>query len=146
MTGRDVQDQSGAGEGAEREVVGHVYLRGAAAPIYAGETEAAALARAVRAVPAFRERAARIQAQRAAGYPDAVPAEEVYGDLGIERPPRPRGRKPTNPNGRLLVRLPLSLHKELATKAAAEGVSVNQLVVAYVSRGLGADGAAHAQR
>jgi predicted HicB family RNase H-like nuclease len=42
----------------------------------------------------------------------------------------------------LVVRFPKSIHRELAQRAGEEGVSLNQLVVAYVSRCLGAPDAA----
>ena len=42
-------------------------------------------------------------------------------------------------SGRLVVRFPKSVHRDLAKRADAEGVSLNQLVLTYVSRGLGAD-------
>ncbi len=54
---------------------------------------------------------------------------------------RPTGRRPKaigDVSGRLVVRFPKSLYRELAQRAEAEGVSLNQLVVAYVSRCLGA--------
>jgi hypothetical protein len=87
--------------------------------------------------PALRARAERIQQQRASGA-RGIPAEEVFAELGLDFPARrPRGRRPTSPNGRLLVRVPVSVHRDLVARAAAEGVSVNQLVLAYLSRGLG---------
>lgn len=51
----------------------------------------------------------------------------------------PRGRKPTTASGRLQVRLPVSLHRDLAARALHERVSVNQLILGYVARGLGQD-------
>lgn len=42
-------------------------------------------------------------------------------------------------SGRILVRLPRSLHRSLALKAAADGTSLNQEVVAAVSCWVGAD-------
>ena len=41
-----------------------------------------------------------------------------------------------------MVRFPKSLHRELARRAAEEGVSLNQLILSYVSRCLGAPQAA----
>lgn len=40
-------------------------------------------------------------------------------------------------SGRFVVRLPKSLHAALEREAAAEGVSLNQLVVVKLSVGLG---------
>lgn len=40
-------------------------------------------------------------------------------------------------NGRILVRTPRSLHRDLLRRAAREGVSLNQLCVSYLSRALG---------
>jgi len=105
------------------------------------EAEDEALIAAIDTHPALRARAERIQRRRAGGEA-GIPAKEVYQELGLEpSPPRPRGRRPSMPNGRLLVRLPVSIHRELVERAAQEGVRVNQLVLAYVSRGLGMDNA-----
>jgi antitoxin HicB len=40
-------------------------------------------------------------------------------------------------SGKILVRAPKSLHRDLAHRAALEGVSLNQLCVSLLSRGLG---------
>ena len=130
-----------------RRVAGRLYLRDAAAPVYEGETEEEALARAVREVPAFRERAARVRAQRAAGYPDAVPDGDVDRFLEQLGDTPPRGRPPGTSKegdfkGRILVRVPISVHRELAERAQAEGTTINQLILHYISRGLAADAAA----
>jgi antitoxin HicB len=42
-------------------------------------------------------------------------------------------------SGKFLLRVPRSVHRQLAERAAQEDVSLNQLVLSYVSRGLGAD-------
>lgn len=47
-------------------------------------------------------------------------------------------------SGQFRLRLPRSLHAELAARAEAEGVSLNALAVAYIARGLGTDSAAAA--
>jgi hypothetical protein len=80
-------------------------------------------------------RAGKLKGRDARGA--AIPADAVYRDLGIA--PRPRGRRPSSPNGRLLVRVPKSIHVELVERASTEGVSVNQLVLSYLSRALGVD-------
>ena len=52
----------------------------------------------------------------------------------IESLPGPGREKPSAPlSGKLLVRLPTSLHKALTKEAAEEGVSLNQLIVAKVA-------------
>ncbi len=40
-------------------------------------------------------------------------------------------------SGQFRLRVPRSLHAELAARAEAEGVSLNALVVSYIARGLG---------
>ncbi len=40
-------------------------------------------------------------------------------------------------SGRFLFRMPRSIHRALAERASAEGTTINQLILAYVSRGLG---------
>jgi chromatin segregation and condensation protein Rec8/ScpA/Scc1 (kleisin family) len=115
---------------------------GAIAPVLEGEGEDEALARAARELPAFRERAERLRQRRERGERGA-PADEVYARLGYTPPDRrPSGRrpKPERASGRLLVRLPVSVHRQLVAQAEQEGVSVNQLVLNYVSRGLGLAG------
>ena len=52
---------------------------------------------------------------------------------------RPTGGRPTAASGRFLVRVPRSIHADLEARAAAEGISVNQLVASYIARGLGED-------
>jgi hypothetical protein len=41
-------------------------------------------------------------------------------------------------SGRLLLRLPRSLHRALAARAEADGVSINQMAVTLIALGLGA--------
>jgi len=43
----------------------------------------------------------------------------------------------TNASGKFVQRLPRSIHSRLQHQAKAEGVSLNQLVTAYISEGLG---------
>ena len=40
-------------------------------------------------------------------------------------------------SGKVLIRMPRSLHQRLLDQAAVEGVSANQLAVAILARGLG---------
>ena len=59
----------------------------------------------------------------------AQPATDVD-----EAPPTEQPRR--MPSGRVLIRMPRSLHQRLLDQAAEEGVSANQLAVAILSRGL----------
>ena len=47
-------------------------------------------------------------------------------------------------SGKILVRAPKSLHRDLAHRAALDGVSLNQLCVSLLSRGIGIPPASHA--
>lgn len=47
-------------------------------------------------------------------------------------------------SGKILVRAPRSLHRDLAHRAALEGVSLNQLCVSLLSRGIGLQSASEA--
>lgn len=95
---------------------------------------------ALGANPAVQVRKEEARRERAEGR--TIPAAELYAELGYtppsERPKGQRGQKGT-PNGRLLVRLPISIHQELAAQAKRDDTTVNQLVLAYVSKGLGHD-------
>lgn len=55
----------------------------------------------------------------------------------VKRAPRVEGDPPGGRSGKLLIRLPKSLHASLAREAEAEGVSMNQLMVAKLSVSLG---------
>jgi hypothetical protein len=89
--------------------------------------------------PEFQARLARARHSRAEGR--GVPADELYARLGYvppaERPATGRQGQKGTPNGRIPLRVPLSLHRALVERARAEGISLNQLIVAYVSRMLG---------
>ena len=50
--------------------------------------------------------------------------------------PEPRTQPPGHYSGRVLLRMPRTLHGQLAERAAAEGVSINQLVVTLLAGGL----------
>jgi len=50
--------------------------------------------------------------------------------------PSPPDRVPTH-SGRFVVRVPRSLHQRLAEQAAREGMSLNQLTLAYLAEALG---------
>jgi antitoxin HicB len=51
--------------------------------------------------------------------------------------PIPEPRAGDEYSGRVLVRLPKSMHRQLAERAKAEGVSQNQLAVTLLAMGLG---------
>lgn len=55
--------------------------------------------------------------------------------MSVRHVPRPRTRG--NPNGRVALRLPKTLHSEVAEAALAEGVSVNTFLVAAVAMAVG---------
>jgi hypothetical protein len=90
--------------------------------------------------------------ERAAGEAFLAEVEAADRAAGMVEPHRrraparrPSGRRPdpsADLSGRLVVRLPKSVHRELAQRAAEEGVSLNQLILSYVSRCLGAPSAA----
>ena len=44
---------------------------------------------------------------------------------------------PASASGKLLARLPRSMHRQLAARAKTEGVSLNALVLAFIAEGLG---------
>lgn len=49
---------------------------------------------------------------------------------------------PMSASGRVLTRLPRSMHMQLTARAKTEGVSLNSLVLAYIAEGLGRRNAA----
>ncbi|MHB8109744.1 MAG: type II toxin-antitoxin system HicB family antitoxin [Syntrophorhabdaceae bacterium] len=58
---------------------------------------------------------------------------EVASKAGWKIPePSPKD----DPSGRLTARLPRFLHKKLITRAQREGISQNQLIIAYIAEGL----------
>jgi hypothetical protein len=88
----------------------------------------------VGASPAFREVVERARARLDAG--EGISLDELESRLSG---PRQRGRPAAGEpfTGRLLLRLPKRLHRELAAQAEREGVSLNQLVVAYLAHQAG---------
>jgi antitoxin HicB len=70
-----------------------------------------------------------------ASHPE-LPGCTAYGDTPVDGRPVP---PPVTEHytGKFTVRIPRSLHRNLATRAKAEGVSLNQLVTHLLSQGLG---------
>ena len=61
-------------------------------------------------------------------------------DMGQEVPApmfNARDFTPASASGKVLARLPRSMHLQLAARAKTEGVSLNYLVIAYIAEGLG---------
>lgn len=52
---------------------------------------------------------------------------------GEEPPPEPLSKR--SYSGKLLVRMPVELHRQLATEAEREGTSLNQLITTRLSAG-----------
>ena len=51
---------------------------------------------------------------------------------------------PARASGKVLARLPRSMHLQLTARAKTEGVSLNSLVLAFIAEGLGRRGSARA--
>lgn len=73
---------------------------------------------------------------------EALEQIEVAVGLAVETHeaegwPLPEPQPVTQYSGQFRLRMPRSLHAELAARAEAEGVSLNSLAVAYIARGLG---------
>jgi predicted RNase H-like HicB family nuclease len=78
---------------------------------------------------------------------EALEQIQVAVDLALETHraegwPLPEVQAVSQYSGQFRLRVPRSLHAELATRAEAEGVSLNALVVSYIARGLGSASAA----
>ena len=78
---------------------------------------------------------------------EALEQIQVAVELAVETHqaegwPLPEPQGVSQYSGQFRLRMPRSLHAELAARADAEGVSLNSLAVAYVARGLGSASAA----
>ena len=93
---------------------------------------------ALAAHPEVQARIARQQARRAAGV-RGIPAELLYRELGLQRPVEAGTEEAAavTYSGKLNLRLPRTLHQQLAEQAEREGVSLHQLILAYLAKGLG---------
>ncbi len=60
--------------------------------------------------------------------------------------PEPNSIVPESYSGKWVQRVPKTLHAQLAARAKREGVSINQLVMAYVAEGLGKSMASKTRR
>lgn len=85
---------------------------------------------------------ARVPAVGAAGHGDTAEdatrqarkaAEAMLDVLREERRPIPASDAVADYSGRVLLRLPRSLHEQLARRAEADGVSLNQELVALLA-------------
>lgn len=63
-------------------------------------------------------------------------ALQVYLDEGWDLPRPELFRAGELPSGEFRLRIPRSMHAQLALRAVQEGVSQNQLVVSYIAAGL----------
>lgn len=64
----------------------------------------------------------------------------ALADMGKEIPKpafRPDNATTPEASGKFVARMPKSIHAKLATRAKAEGVSLNTLLLAFVAEGLG---------
>ena len=74
-------------------------------------------------------------------------AMEAWIDDALEAgDPIPEPRGDTSYSGKVLVRMPPSLHGELAAEAERQGVSLNQLAVTLLARGAGLAGSGRSPR
>jgi hypothetical protein len=69
------------------------------------------------------------------GAPSLTEKTAASGD-GEKVDPNPKAGAPRH-SGKLLVRMPATLHDELAKAAAAEGVSLNQLITSALASAVG---------
>ncbi len=71
----------------------------------------------------------------------------AMADMGQEIPApvfRAEDFAPASASGKVLARLPRSMHLQLTARAKTEGVSLNSLVLAFIAEGLGRRSAARA--
>lgn len=64
----------------------------------------------------------------------------AMADMGQEVPPpsfKAEDFTPASASGKVLARLPRSMHMQLTARAKTEGVSLNSLVLAFIAEGLG---------
>lgn len=89
---------------------------------------------AVLAHPEFQARLERARANKRAGR--GIPDEELDSYFA-EHPPRRSGPQPRGTTGNVRVRMPSKLHRELVEQARQQGVSLNTLIITYLSREAG---------
>ena len=61
--------------------------------------------------------------------------------LKARKLPVPAPNSGSAASGRIMARVPKTVHAQLATRAKAEGVSLNTLVLTFIAQGLGASAA-----
>ncbi len=64
---------------------------------------------------------------------------ETAKELGRNIPPEDEYKSEDEYSGNLLLRIPKSLHKQVADIANKEGCSINQLIMMYISMGVGCE-------
>jgi predicted RNase H-like HicB family nuclease len=64
---------------------------------------------------------------------------ETAKELGRNIPPEDEYKSEDEYSGKLLLRIPKSLHKQVADIANKEGCSINQLIMMYISMGVGCE-------
>jgi len=79
--------------------------------------------------------------------PEALAQIQAAVELAVETHraegwPLPEVQAMPQHSGQFRLRMPRTLHGELAARADAEGVSLNALAVSYIARGLGSASAA----
>jgi plasmid maintenance system antidote protein VapI len=80
----------------------------------------------------FLEMPAKVWLDLEHNYRDAIEHEKpILTDENVE------AAQAKAASGRLLLRLPVSLHRRVTQAASAEGVSLNQLLLSYIAEGIG---------
>lgn len=73
-----------------------------------------------------------------------APAVELATYSETELPPAATAAEALAYSGKVLVRMPKGVHRDLVARADAEGVSLNTLIVAYLAHSLGGSASAAA--
>jgi hypothetical protein len=97
--------------------------------------------RAAVAAHPYSQEVRRVSRERRARGERGVPLTELAARYGIDASPSKKltGRRPTEASGKVSLRLPTELHRELIAQAARQKVSLNTLMVAYLAREVGVE-------